>query len=260
MDSLNIKGLPYNKSILNRAQQDALLKSYKRSSEQDQDRIRSLLLGANWRLVYKIAKRYLDVLDIGSAMSAGFKGLIRAIDKINTDAGISLSTVAYRWIKMELKRASKGVEYTVPVPEYVLTIINKRIRKYNSDNDDNPEWIDSCPFKELSMFLAYRQKIISIDYESDDESGEHHECYEPRSDYDIPSNIDFHIDVLNAVNKINDVRARNILIKYYNLDGKGAYTLDELGSEHGITRERVRQIKNYYKLKLADLLADYRRK
>ena len=237
--------LPY-KDILSKATQLALIGEYRKSNDEaiKQD-IFLKLLGSNWKLIYHIAKSY--KIDKDVAMNVGCIGLMKAIQKIDLSLDNSLSTVAWWWIKLEIHRAAHRELYTVPVPEYISVLMSKKIREAKitkSSSDFVGLFGDEYSHKELRMYYAYIQKVIITpsNYQSeDDQPTDYYELADERKDFE---KVDIALYITKLIDIIKDNRTRELVVKYYGVCGEVERTLEILGKEYGLTKERVRQVIN----------------
>jgi RNA polymerase nonessential primary-like sigma factor len=248
MEDINYSKLPYSEHILSKDEQLRLIVKYRSSKEEDKKDVLLRLIGCNWKLVYTIARKFKSI-DIDTAMSVGFIGLIKAIDHIDLSRGNGLTTVAYPWIRMEITRTVNREIYSVPVPEYVFDIVSKKIKNVcscsNKDKDlDGSNILDNdCTYSDLSMYFAYTQKkvlIPSLNNEYDDSNTMSY--YEPIADAKSIKELEENLDVSKAVNSIKDDRIRDIIIRYYGINGYDEETLGKLGKKYNVTTERIRQL------------------
>lgn len=260
MESTNkYRNLPYSEKILSKDEQRMLVVDYHNTSTDKREDILLRLIGSNWKLVFSLARKYYKSLDINTAMSVGFMGLIRAIDKIDLSRGTSLTTVAYHWIRMELNRASTGEIYTIPIPEHTATVINKKIREMSISSNFEENVGNDYTYDQLNAYYAYHQERIALTSDTTRNVGINNyiESYEPTSDCDNVEYINALIDIKSALNKIKDIRIRNIMIAYFDLSGNGSITLEQLGEKYSLTKERIRQLIVKGKKILMRELSDY---
>jgi RNA polymerase nonessential primary-like sigma factor len=230
------------------------------------DASRKRMIESNLRLVVKIARRYnnrgLALLDL---IEEGNLGLIRAVEKFDPERGFRFSTYATWWIRQTIERAIMNQTRTIRLPIHVVKELNVYLRTSRElaqklDHEPTAEEIAeklNKPVAEVSKMLRLNEKITSVDTpiggDSEkalldiiaDERGSGPET--ELQDNDIKKNIVHWLEELNP-------KQREVLARRFGLLGYEASTLEDVGKEIGLTRERVRQIQVEALKRLRDVL------
>jgi RNA polymerase nonessential primary-like sigma factor len=227
---------------------------------------RKRMIVSNLRLVVKIARRYnnrgLALLDL---VEEGNLGLIRAVEKFDPERGFRFSTYATWWIRQTIERAIMNQTRTIRLPIHVVKELNvclRTARELSQKLDHEPtaeeiaESLDK-PVRDVSKMLRLNERITSVDTpisgENDkvlldviaDDKG--HGPEEELQDSDIKMNIIKWLEDLNS-------KQREVLARRFGLLGYEPSTLEDVGAEIGLTRERVRQIQVEALRRLKDML------
>ena len=232
---------------------DEEVKLAHRIAEGDQS-AKNELVEANLRLVVSLARHYQGCgLSYQDLIQEGNIGLIKAAEKFDVSKGFRFSTYASWWIKQALSRAIADQSRTIRIPVHMTENINKfkkTERELLSKLNREPkikEIADAMGIseKQAKEIQSYIVEPTSLDIQVGDDDDttigsfiEDTHFINPESAYIKESNG----DVVNAVLDTLSDREANILRLRFGIGGKKAMTLEEVGKEYGLTRERIRQI------------------
>jgi RNA polymerase nonessential primary-like sigma factor len=225
-----------------------------RAAQAGDDAARRRMIESNLRLVVKIARRYMNRgLPLLDLIEEGNLGLMHSITKFDPDRGFRFSTYGTWWIRQTIERALMNQTRTIRLPIHITKEINTYLRagrqlRQRLEREPTPDEIGELmdrPLAEVERLLRYNQRVASVDVAISSETEQPMVDLLPDEDTPDPATVYENEDVRGRfdgwLDELGD-KQKAVVVRRFGLRGHNTATLEQIGRELGITRERVRQI------------------
>lgn len=227
---------------------------YARKARKGSEEFRKRMIVSNLRLVVRVSRNYIKsgmpLLDL---IEEGNMGLIRAVEKFDPERGFRFSTYAIWWIRQSVERAIMNQNRTIRIPIHISKELNSYLRTSRElaqklDHEPTPEDIAEATgksVKEVSDVMRLNQRVTSVDTMIGERKNnalvdilEDEQGHTPEGDL---QDNKMKNQIVNWLYELGP-KHREVIARRFGLLGYDAATLEEVGVEVGLTRERVRQL------------------
>ena len=240
--------------LLSNDDEQALAKKIIEGSDTEKTGAKKKLAEANLRLVVSIAKRYvgrgMQFLDL---IQEGNLGLLKAVDKFDYTKGFKFSTYATWWIRQAITRSIADQARTIRIPVHMVETINRLVRTQRQllqelGREPSPEEIAQrmeTPVARVRDIMKISQEPVSfetpIGEEEDSHLGDFIQDDNSQVPVDAAAEVLLHEQLMSVINQLTEREQKVLKLRFGLEDGKPR-TLEEVGQEFNVTRERIRQI------------------